>query len=138
MISEEFARQQVNRMQGLPYFGKIGQHGYAELVSVLVRTAKDEREAAEAISTLLTDETRSGDREKERVPTPGELRQWVLAQRGPEVEQPAPGDGRHCDRCRNGRPPGWVMTSRLSKGNYYEFWGKCPNCNPNWYGSAQQ
>ena len=136
MISEEFARQQVNRMQGLPYFSKIGRPGYAELCSTLARTAQDEREAEAAISALLNDEARSQNREMDKVPSPGELRQWVLSQRAAPVEQQV-SYGQHCDRCRNGRPPGWVTHMRTHRGQQYEYAGKCPACNPQWYGKTE-
>jgi hypothetical protein len=137
MISRDFADNQLRRMMGIPYFRRIGAEGFAELLRVAVETARQEIELTNAITALLANEARASNRETNVPPTPGELVRWIRQQQPEDAyaEQTQTTRG-FCDLCRHGRPPGWITRTRIIKGNHYEFAGKCPRCNPGWYGGG--
>ncbi len=139
MIGREFADGQLRRMMGIPYFRKIGAEGFAELLRVAMETARADSELADAITALLGDEGRAANRETNVPPTPGELVRWIRRQQPEDAyAEQTEHRGHGCDLCRHGRPPGWVQSVRIVKGQRYEMAGKCPQCNPGWYGGAAQ
>lgn len=94
MIGLREAAQQINRLDGLPYFAALSEAGYKELYTALAQEARSEAEAESAITALLSDAARAGSAETNRVPSPGEVRLWVRAQREDQYDTPAPVDSR--------------------------------------------
>lgn len=76
-ISKQFCKSQIERFEGLPYYGSIGQNGFVELVNALQIVSKTEEIAALLVTGILMDRTRAMNPATNRVPTPGELNDWA-------------------------------------------------------------
>ena len=94
MIGIHEAARIINRLDGLPFFSAMTEAGYKELYSALAQEARSEMEAEEAVTALLSDAGRAGNVETNRVPSPGEIRLWVRAQRQDQYDTPPPASGR--------------------------------------------
>lgn len=137
----KFCGEQILRLDGLAGYASMGQEGFRERAKALMESAGTEYVAEAAISALLSDTARAASTDTNRLPSVGEIRLWVEAvqpERRATESGGQPPHGGYCDLCRHGRPPGWVHAVKIVKGNRYEFSGKCPRCNPGWYGSAAQ
>lgn len=135
----------------------IGEDGRLQLVKHLAATARDDDEAHAAIQALLSDPARASSPSTNRVPTMGELTQWLVSQRQDQYDTPPPASGKGgCGRVfdgwtyddDNGRHQsacegGWVRrTIYKQRGNMvnedgsplrqpYQFAGKC-KCVGGW------
>lgn len=135
--SKQFCKSQIERMEGLPYYAAIGPHGFQELVNTLQGSSPCEESAKAAVDAILSDTSRASSPETNRVPSPGELIIWLKSQREDQYDSPSNYSGRHCPRCENGRPPGWITFTVTAHGLPYAFAGKCPDCNPGWYSRSE-
>lgn len=157
MIGQHEAARLVNRLDCLPFFSALTESGYRELYVAVAQEARSDMEAESAITALLSDVGRAANVDTNRVPSPGELRLWIRAQRDDQYDTPAPisskrgcgkvfdgwhyedEDGRHPSHCAGG----WVRCTiwREIRGMVnedgskamqpYHFSGRC-KCEGGW------
>lgn len=102
-VSRRTASIQVERLHGLPFFSSIGESGLAELIAAMQSEARSDEEAQLAVSALLGDISRAGSTETNRVPSPGELRAWLQAQRNDKYDSPKPARLEFCGELAPGK-----------------------------------
>jgi hypothetical protein len=135
----------------------IGDDGRRRLVEHLASQARDDHEAHAAIQDLLADPARASSPATNKVPTMGELSQWLASQRQDQYDTPPPisskggcgkvfegwfyddHEGRHPSHCAGG----WVRRTvwREVRGMVgeqgerlmqpYEYSGRC-KCKGGW------
>ncbi len=138
--NERYCAQLVQCFDQFANWSYISDETKAQLVRFLATNARDDHEAHAAIQDLLGDTARASSTATNRVPTTGELKVWLEAQRPPEAPQSyaemvgddgVPNGG--CGRCRDG----WIFQTKrvISKGSSvpqeYEFAGRC-RCVGGW------
>lgn len=157
MIGQHEAARLVNRLDCLPFFSALTESGYRELYSAVAQEARSEMEADAAITALLSDAGRASNVDTNRVPSPGELRLWIRAQRDDQYDTPPPAsskggcgrewpnwryedeNGRHVSKCENGwvrrtiwREIGHMVNEDGTKAMQpYHFSGRC-KCDGGW------
>ncbi len=157
MIGQHEAARLVNRLDCLPFFSALTESGYRELYAAVAQEARSEMEADSAITALLSDAGQASNVDTNRVPSPGELRLWIRAQREDQYDTPAPAssrrgcgrafpnwhyeddDGRHVSKCEGGwvRRTIWRQIGRLVNEDGtnamqpYHFSGRC-KCEGGW------
>ena len=138
--NERYCAQLVQCFDQFANWSYISDETKAQLVRFLATNARDDHEAHAAIQDLLGDTARASSTATNRVPTTGELKVWLEAQRPPEApkayaemagDDGVPNSG--CGRCRDG----WIFQTKrvISKGSSvpqeYEFAGRC-KCVGGW------
>lgn len=157
MIGQHEAARLVNRLDCLPFFSALTESGYRELYLAVAQEARSEMEADAAITALLSDAGRASNVDTNRVPSPGELRLWIRAQRDDQYDTPPPAsskggcgrewpnwryedeNGRHVSKCENGwvrrtiwREIGHMVNEDGTKAMQpYHFAGRC-KCDGGW------
>lgn len=157
MIGQHEAARLVNRLDCLPFFSALTESGYRELYLAVAQEARSEMEADAAITALLSDAGRASNVDTNRVPSPGELRLWIRAQRDDQYDTPPPAsskggcgrewpnwryedeNGRHVSKCENGwvrrtiwREIGHMVNEDGTKAMQpYHFSGRC-KCDGGW------
>lgn len=94
MIGTHEAARIINRLDCLPFFSQLTETGYKELYTALAQEASSVGEATSAITALLSDAGRAANAQTNRVPSPGEVRLWVRAQRDDQYDTPPPAASR--------------------------------------------
>lgn len=155
--SERYCATLVQTFDQFSNWGMISEETKRKLVEHIAATARDDHEAHAAITDLLNDAARAASPQTNRVPTIGELTQWIVSQRTDQYDTPAPasrkgGCGKVFDgwyyEDENGRHPshcagGWVRRTiwREIRGMVnedgtkamqpYHFSGRC-KCEGGW------
>lgn len=123
---KQAAATQLRRLGSLPYFGTITAEAFTDFVDTLADYAETVTEAKSAVDVLLS---------ARRLPqTREDVVDAINAARGAATQRAEDTEGHRgfCDRCREGRPPGWIYEKRLIKGNPYEFSGRCKCQSGGW------
>lgn len=155
--NERYCATLVQSFDQFPNWGMISEETKRRMVAHLAATARDDHEAHAAITDLLTDTARASSASTNRVPTIGELTQWITAQRGDQYDTPPPANrkggcgrefphwhyddenGRHVSRCEGGwvrrtiwREIGHMVNEDGTKAMQpYHFAGRC-KCDGGW------
>lgn len=123
--NERYCAQLVQSFDQYSNWGFISQETKISLIKFLADYARDDHEAHAAIVDLMGDTARAGSPATNKVPTVGELKLWIEAQR-PQHESPPPITSRRgCGQCENG----WIFRTAWRTVNgqrrEYSFAGPC-------------
>lgn len=147
----------VECFEQYPNWPMLGDETRRQLVEHLAKTARDDHEAHAAIQDLLADPARASSPATNKVPTMGELTQWLMSQRDDQYDTPPPAsrkggcgrewpnwryedeNGRHVSKCENGwvrrtiwREIGHMVNEDGTKAMQpYHFAGRC-KCDGGW------
>lgn len=123
--NERYCAQLVNSFDQFSNWSFISVETKRSLVEFLAREARDDHEAHAAVCDLLGDVSRASSSATNKVPTTGELKLWLEAQR-PQHDTPAPIASRKgCGNCEGG----WIFCEKWATVNgqrqKYSYAGLC-------------
>jgi hypothetical protein len=113
MIASIFARNQLMRLSSLPFFDRVDVVVFAEMLETLA-AARTEAICKAAVDNLVAD--------LQERPTIRDIQRAVIAEND---AQQAPASQTFCEKCVNGKPPGWLHERQTVRGMMYEFSGRC-------------